>query len=130
MDFSRGQGMEQGSIADGIIGLHNGVGVTNGTSIGSVQIRDIFGSGLDLTDTAQLVFGFLVCNPVDDITSLNIIDQTEVFSGLFNLDNIHESSRESSISTYFAINFDQSLFHDSTNFLSGQGVLQTVSQEN
>ena len=33
--------------------------------------------------------------PVNGVTSLDIIDQTEVFAGLFNLDDIHETSWES-----------------------------------
>ncbi len=32
---------------------------------------------------------FFCCNPVDGETSLDIIDETEIFSGLFNLDDIY-----------------------------------------
>ena len=45
------------------------------------------------------------------VTTLDIIDQTEVLAGLFNLDDIHEISWELGISLDFAIDLDQSLFH-------------------
>merc|ERR1740129_1432138 len=113
-----------------IIGLYNGIGVTNCSAIRGVQIGDILGSSLDFTDTAQFVLGLLVGDPVNGVTSLDIIDQTEVFASLFNLDDIHETSWESGVSSDFAVNLDQSLFHDSLDLLGGQSVLQAVSQEN
>merc|ERR550534_1683345 len=88
---------------DGIIGLNDGIRVANSAAIGGIQVGNILGSSLDLTDTAQFVLGLLVGYPVDGVTSLDIIDQTEVFAGLFNLDDIHETSWESSISTNFAV---------------------------
>merc|ERR1712129_588716 len=87
-----------------IIGLNNGIGVTNCSAIRGVQIGDILGSGLDFTDTAQLVFCLLIGDHVNGVTPLEIIDQTEVFASLFNLDDIHKTSWESSISTNFAVN--------------------------
>merc|ERR1719382_325716 len=117
-------------IPNRIIGLYNRIGVTNCSAIRGVQIGDVLGSSLDFTDTAQLVFCVLVGDPVDGVTSLDIIDQTEVFASLFNLDDIHETSWESGISTNFAVNFNQSLLHNSLDLLGGQSVLQTVSQEN
>ena len=50
-------------IPDGIIGLYDGIGVANSAAIGGVQIGDILGSSLDLTDTAQFVLGLLVGDP-------------------------------------------------------------------
>merc|ERR1719400_2132129 len=113
-----------------IIGLYNRIGVTNCSAIRGVQIGDILGASLDFTDSAQLVFCLLVGDPVDGVTSLDIIDQTEVFASLFNLDDIHKTSWESGISTNFTVNFNQSLLHNSLNFFSSQSVLQTVPQEN
>merc|ERR1712051_612918 len=60
----------------------------------------------------------------------NIIDQTEVFASLFNLDDIHETSWESGISTNFAVNFNQPLLHNSLDFFGCQSVFQSVPQEN
>ena len=44
---------------DGIVHFDDGVGITDGTTVRGVQVRDILGSGLDLSDTAQLIFSFL-----------------------------------------------------------------------
>ena len=44
---------------NGIVHFDDGVGITDGTTVRGVQVRDILGSGLDLSDTAQLIFSFL-----------------------------------------------------------------------
>jgi len=67
---------------------------------------------------------------MDDVTALDVEDQTEVFTGLVDLDNVHETGGELGIGTDLAINLDQALFQDGFHFLGGQCVLQTVTQEN
>ena len=67
--------------------------------------------------------------PVNGVTSLDIVDKTEIFSSLFNLDDIHETGWESGISSHFAVNLDEPLLHNSAHFLGSQGILQTISQE-
>ena len=44
---------------DGIVHFDDGVGITDGATVRGVQVRNILGSGLDLSDTAQLIFSFL-----------------------------------------------------------------------
>jgi hypothetical protein len=45
--------------------------------------------------------------------------------------NIKQFTRKlPGISTNFAVDLDQSLFHNCLDFLGGQSVLQAVSQEN
>ena len=53
---------------------------------------DILESSLDLTDKAQFVLSLLVGDLVDGVVSLDMVDQIEVLVGLFNLDDIHETS--------------------------------------
>ena len=48
---------------DGIIGLNDGIRVVNSGAIGGVQVWDILGFSLDLTDTAQFVLSLLVGDP-------------------------------------------------------------------
>ena len=50
-------------LPDGIIGLNDGIGVANSAAIGGIQVGDILGSSLDLTNTAQFVLGLLVGDP-------------------------------------------------------------------
>merc|ERR1712111_28190 len=114
---------------DGIVHFDDGVGITDGTTVRGVQVRDILGSGLDLSDTAQLIFSFLVGNSVDGESTLNVIDKTEVFLSLLNLDNIHKTRGEVRVGTHFTVDLDQTLLQDSLNLLGRQGVPQPVPQE-
>ena len=54
-------------LPDRIIGLNDGIGVANSAAIGGIQVGDILGSSLDLTDTAQFVLGLLVGDPVEKL---------------------------------------------------------------
>lgn len=49
---------------------------------------------------------------MDGETSLDIVDQTEVFTSLFDGDNIHEASWEVSVGADLAVNLDQTLHDD------------------
>lgn len=61
--------------------------------------------------------------------TLDIVEDTEVLSALLNGDNIHESSRVAWLSADLAVDLDESLCGDGLNFTSGQGVLETISQQ-
>ena len=41
---------------------------------------------------------------MDGVTSLDVVDETEVLSSFLDLDDIHETSRESSVSSDFTVN--------------------------
>jgi len=115
---------------DGVVHFDDGVGVTDGAAVRGVQVGHVLWASFDLADTAQLVFGFLIGDPVNGVTSLDIVDEAEIFSSLFNLDDIHETGWESGISSHFAVDLDKPLLHNSAHFLGSQGILQTISQEN
>jgi len=115
---------------DRIVHLYDGVRVADGAAVRSVQVWDVLGSSFDFTNAAQFVFGLLVGDPVNGVASLDVIDETEVLSGFVNLDDIHETSGESGVSSDFTVNLDESLPHNSGDLFSSQGVLQTISQEN
>jgi len=61
--------------------------------------------------------------------ALYVINKTEIFVILFDLDDIHETTWELLISSDFAIDLDQSLLENSLNFFLVKSVLQSVSQE-
>jgi len=113
---------------DTVVDLDDGIGVPDGSAIGGVQVWNSVGSGLGLSDLAQLVLGLLGSDSVNSESSLHVVDDAEVLSGLLDLDDIHESSWELRISSGLAVNLDQSLLEDGLNFLGGEGVLQTVSK--
>jgi hypothetical protein len=81
---------------------------------------------------------------VNGESTFDVVEQSEVFTGLFNRDNIwssagiltsrrmlptHETSGESLVGPDFSIDLDDSLLDNSSNLPSGQSVLQSVPQE-
>jgi len=113
---------------DTVVHLDDGVGVADGPAVSGVEIGDGVGAGLDLPDLAELVLGLLRSDPVNSEPSLHVVDDTEVLSGLLNLDNIHEASRELRISAGLSVNLDQPLLEDGLDLLGVEGILQTVPE--
>jgi hypothetical protein len=78
---------------------------------------------LDSLHFSQFVLGFLGGNSVDCETTLGVVDKSEVLSSFVNGNDIHEASGVGDISSYFAVDFDQTL-HDDCFGLSGvEGIL-------
>ena len=129
---------------DAVVHPDDGVGVTDGPAVSGVEVGDGVGAGLDLPDLAELVLGLLRSDPVNSEPSLHVVDDTEVLSGLLNLDNIHEASREPEkvkltgikyctpnslrISAGLSVNLDQPLLEDGLDLLGVEGILQTVPE--
>lgn len=109
---------------DGVIDLDDWVGIPDGASIVGNQERNSTGTNLDTLHLAELVLGFIISNTVDSVTTLNIIDQTEVLVGLLNGDNIHESSRVVGVSADLAVDLDEALHHNFLDFSAIECVLQ------
>lgn len=65
---------------DGIVGLDVGVRVSNGSSIVGDQVRNTFLSELVRFDLEELERSFLGGDSVDGESTLDIIQQSEVFS--------------------------------------------------
>jgi len=108
---------------------HGRVRVADGPTIAGVQEGYVLGTGLDLTDTAQLILCLGSCDAVHNEPALHVVDYAEVLSSLLNLDNIHEPGREPGVGPHFAVDFDQTLLADGFNFFHAKGVLQTVPEE-
>ena len=67
--------------------------------------------------------------PVEDEASLNIVEHAEVLVGLFDGDDIHEPNWVVSVGADLAIDLDEALHEDLLDFLLGQGVLQSVTED-
>lgn len=115
---------------NGVIDLDQWVRVADGTSIMGGDEWNTFGSNLDFLNLAQFVLSFFSSNSVDSESSLDIIDQSEELTGLFDGDNIHESSWVVGVGTDFTVNFDQPLHDDLGHFRVVQGILEPVTEEN
>jgi hypothetical protein len=116
-------------VTDGVVSLDQRIGVTDGATIVGDNVRDTLSTELDLANLAKLVLGLLLSDAVDGETTLNIIDETELLTSLLNGDDIHKSSRVGAVSADLAIDLDETLHKDVLDFLTVQGILQTVAQE-
>ena len=72
-----------------------------------------------LGDLAKLVSSFFSGDSVDSESTFDVIDESEGFVGLFECDDIHETSWEGGIASDFTVNLDQivisGLKHSQTN---------------
>src|SRR5512142_1791339 len=114
----------------GIVSLDQGIGVTDGATVMGNNEWYTLGAQLCLADLAQFVGSFFSGDAVNGETTFNIVDQTEVFTGLFDGDDIHETSWVGGVGAYFTIDLNQTLHNNFSYFSTVQGVLQTISQEN
>ena len=114
---------------NGVVHLDKGVGVSDGASIVGDNDRHLLGSEFASVDTAQLKGLLLVRDAVEHETSLDVEDQSKLITGLGELDNVHESSREVRVGAYFAVNLDKLLHADLLGLLTSQSVLQSVSKD-
>ena len=66
---------------------------------------------------------------MDSESALDVIDQTEVLVGSLKGDDVHESSWEVDIGSDLAVDLDQSLHEDLLDLLTGESVVQSVTEE-
>lgn len=66
------------------------------------------------------------------VATLGIVEDSEVLASLLNANNVHNTERESGISSDFVVNLDKTflILNDLHGFLTRQGILQSVSKEN
>lgn len=101
------------------------MGVSNGSSIVSNNVRNFVGSHRLLDDFAELELSFLLVNFVSLELSLGIVEESEVLSCSFNADYVHHAKRISRISSDFVVNLDHSFLVDDYcfHFLCIQSIL-------
>jgi hypothetical protein len=143
---------------DGIVDLDDGVGVSDGSSVVGNDVGDALRAELDLSDLAELVGSLLLGDSVDGESTLDVVKDSEVLSRLLDGNNVHEPERVSVVGSdlskresverdersqqlasrqgnergkkaYLAVNLDESLLEDSSDFPTGQSELQSVSEE-
>lgn len=113
-----------------VVRANKGIGITDGATIMGDNEWDSLGSNLHLANLAKLILGFLIRDAVNNETSLDVIHKTELLTGLFNLNDIHETGREVGISANLTIDLNQALHNNAGNLTLIQGIFQTVTEEN
>jgi len=110
-----------------VVDFDERVGVTDGTTIVGGDSGDSLGSNFDFLDLEELVFSFISGNSVDGESTFYVVDETEVFTGLFHGDNVHKTRGVGGVSADFSVNLNKTLHKDRLNFLVVEGILQSVS---
>ena len=114
---------------DGVVGLDGGVGVTDGSSVVGDEVRDTLLSELVSLDLQELEGSLLGGDSVDGESTLDVVEETEVLARPLDRDDVHETGGVSLVGPDLAIDLDGPLGHDGGNLTTGQGVLETVSEE-
>ena len=108
---------------DSVVDLDIRVRVSKGPSVVGDCARNLVGTNKDLVDSAKLVLSFFSVDAVQDVTSLGVVHQSESIVGLFQLNDIHETSRVVLVSANLSVNLDATFHADLLALLSGKGVL-------
>ena len=114
---------------DGVVGLDDGVRVSDSSSVVGDEVGDTLLSELVSLDLQELEGGLLLGDSVDGESSLDIVQETEVLAGPLDRDDVHEPGRVGLVGPDLSVNLDGPLGHDGGNLTSGQSVLETVSEE-
>lgn len=101
------------------------MGVSDGSSIMSNNVRNFVGSHCFSDDFAEFELSFLLINFLSLESSLGVIEKSEVFSCFFNGYHIHNTEGISWISSDFMVNLDHAFLvsYNGLNFLGCESVL-------
>jgi len=128
LDVIKGLGRSK-IIADGVIHLSIWIWVFDCATIVSYGVWNTLGSLLDCLHLAELVSGLICANPVDGELPLCVIQETELFLGLFNRDDIHKTSRKEHVGAHLAIDLDQALHNNHLGLIVIQRILEAIAEE-
>jgi len=108
---------------DGVVGLDQGVGVTDGSSVVGNDVGNTASTEGDAADLEEFVASLLRSDPVDGESTLDVVEETEVLARLFDADNILESRRVCWVGADLSIDFDQTLLDNDGDFTAGKSIL-------
>lgn len=114
---------------DGIIDLDGRIWVSNGATVVGDNGWDLLQGNLCALYLAELESLLLIRDSVKSVLALGIEDKSKLIVGFWDLDDVHETSREVGIGSDLAINLDVLLDADDLSLATSQGILQTVSQD-
>jgi len=114
---------------DGVADFAVWVWVSDASSVVCDEEWNVVLFGEQFLHSAELVGSFLGGDSVDDESAFGVVDQSEVFVGLFNGDNIHETGWVFHVGSDFSVDFDHSSLKDLLALVTGKGVVESVSDE-
>jgi hypothetical protein len=114
---------------DRVVDLDGRVGVTDGAAVVGDDVGDALGAELVLADLEELEGGLLGGDAVDGESALDVVEETEVLARTLNRDNVHETSGVGLVGADLAVDLDEARLQDRGDLLAGEGVLETVAEE-
>jgi len=90
---------------------------------------DLVAGNEGLDNLTKLVFLLLVVDPVKDETSLGIEQNTKHVPALLQLQNVHESCGIPRVGTDASVDLDATLHANLLTLLVGEGVFETVAED-
>lgn len=143
---------------DSVVDLDGRVRVTDGAAVVADEVRNTLGAELVLADLEELEGSLLGGDAVDGETTLDVVQETEVLTRALKGDDVwaesvivqgqqaengscdiatepftliltHEASGVGLVGPDLAVNLDDPLLENGGNLTTGQGVLETVAEE-
>jgi len=114
---------------DGITDFAVWVWVSDGSSVVCDQEWNVVLFDEHFLDSAEFVGSFFGGDSVDDESTFSVVDQSEVFVGLLDRDDIHETGWVFHVGSDFTVNLDHSSLKDFLALVTGKGVVESVSEK-
>lgn len=114
---------------DGVVDLDERVRVADRAAVAGGDVRDGLLGVLLASDLGELELLLLVVDTVEHEAALGVVHETELVARLGQLNDVHEARREVGVHTDLAVDLDLLLHADHGHLLLGQGVLETVAQD-
>jgi len=114
---------------DRIVDVDIRIWVSDGSGIVGHQEWNTLLSHTDFGDSAQFVSSLFWGDSVNSKSAFDVIDKSEVFVGLFDGDDVHESSWVVDVSSDLTVDSNQSLHKNLFNFVPSKSVVKSVTEE-
>ena len=132
--FGKEEAQEIGreTYLDRVVLLDVWVRVADGSSVVGHNIRNLVLAEHLSLDLAQFEAGLLIVDSDWLEATLDVIQNAEVFSSLGQRDDIHHAHWVSVVTADLVVNFDitRLIFADLDRLLAGEGVLESVAEQN
>jgi hypothetical protein len=90
------------------------------------DVRDTSLAEFETLDLAELVSGLFLADAVDDKATLGVVEETEMFISLGDINDIHVPDRVGLISADLAIDVNQAVHEDGNDLLASQGIPEKI----
>ena len=114
---------------EGVTFVDFGVGESDGPAVVGDDVGGLVGTHELALDLHELDLGFGILDLDGLEPSLDVVEQSIVFVGLRDGDDVHDADGELGVPSDFVINFDAVflILNDQGNFAAGDGVVKVVS---